>query len=81
MSTKNIRMSIDIEPKAHKRLKMLATSQDLPIRDFVLSLIYPAIYGDYCPNDETLEAMEEAEQGSKDSKANDLNDLFSKLGI
>jgi len=80
MSTKNIRMSIDISPNAHKRLKMIATSKDLPIRDFVLSLIYPAIYENYTPNDETFKAMKEAEDG-KGIKASDLNDLFNQLGI
>ena len=81
MSSKSVtRMSIDIPTKDHKRLKMLANSKGLSLREFVLFLIDPVIHPEKKPNCETVKAMEEARKG-KTIKAKDLQDLWKKLDI
>ncbi|WP_194847504.1 hypothetical protein [Candidatus Neptunochlamydia vexilliferae] len=80
MATQMTRMSIDIPTKDHRRLKVLANSQGLTIREFVLTSLEPALHPTKKPNKETQKAMEDARK-RKTIKANDFEDLCDKLGI
>ena len=80
MSTKIIRMSIDVPPQDHKRIKIFAAAEGTTLREFVIECIHEKIYPERRPNKKTIKAMEEARKG-KTSKAKDFDDLCSQLGL
>lgn len=73
-------MSIDIKKQDHRRLKILADSHGVTIKEFVLNTLDPVLHPQKKPNQETLKAMDDARVG-KTIKAKDFEDLCDKLGI
>lgn len=51
MSSKFTRMSIDIEPTKHKKIKMRAAREGVSIREFVIDCIAEKIDGQGCEKD------------------------------
>ena len=80
MTTKTTRMSIDISIPDHRRLKILADTENMTIREFVLSVLDPILHPEKIPNKKTIRAMENARK-RKTIKAKDFEDLYEKLGI
>lgn len=80
MTTKTIRMSIDVSAKDHKRIKVLASAEGVTLKDFVIECIQEKIHPEKKPNAKTRKAMDDARKG-KTTKAKDLADLYEQLGI
>lgn len=73
-------MSIDIDIKDHKRIKVLAAAEGVSLREFVVDCINEKIYPEKRPNKTTLKAMQAAKKG-KTKKAKNFDDLCKQLGI
>ena len=80
MSTKTIRLSVDMDPKDHKKLKILADTMGVSLREFILSLLDPILHPGKKPNKETIKAMKDARTG-KTIKTKDFYDFCKKLGL
>ena len=81
-NSKTTRMSIDVQLKDHKRIKMLAAAEGISIREFVIECITERIYPEKVkrPNKLTRGAMENARKG-KVIKAKDFKEICKKIGI
>ena len=73
-------MSIDINTKDHRRLKILANSKGLTIRELVLSVLDPILHPNKDPNKDTIAAIEDARK-RKTIKAKDFENLCDQLGL
>ena len=80
MSTKTIRLSVDMDVKDHKKLKILADAMGVTLREFILNLLDPVLHPKKIPNTETIKAMQDARSG-KTVKPKDFHDFCKKLGL
>ena len=80
MSTKTIRMSIDVPLKDHRRIKVFAAAEEATIREFVIECIHDRIYPSKTPTKATKQAMTETRR-KKTLKAKNFDDLCDQLGI
>ena len=80
MAARTTRMSIDVPPQDHRRIKILAAAAGATLREFVIDCIHDRIYLEKQPNKKTRKAMEEA-RGGKVKKAKNFDDLCKQLGI
>lgn len=81
MSTRMVRMSIDVPAKDHKRIKALATIEGVSIKDFVTECVQEKIYPERTPNKTTKKAISDLRKRRNVKKAKNLNELFDDLGI
>jgi len=81
MPAKTVRLSIDILPNEHKRIKALAAVMGVSIREFVTECLYERIYPEKKPNKETAKAIEDLEKRKNLSSAKNVEELFKDLGI
>jgi len=77
---KKAKVSIDLSTIDYKKLLSIAKVQGLSAEEFILDLIYGAIYKNKKPNKATLKAMEDARSG-KTIKTKDFHDFCKKLGL
>jgi Antitoxin ParD len=80
MAKKTTRMSIDVSLKDHTRIKMLAATKGLSIKEFVIECVNERIHPEKKPNAKTRKAMEDARKG-KTIKAKDISEIYKGLGI
>ena len=80
MSAKTIRLSVDMDVKDHKKLKILADAMGITLREFILNLLDPILHQEKKPNKETIKAMKDARSG-KTIKTKDFHDFCKKLGL
>jgi hypothetical protein len=77
----NARMTIDMPPEEHKRLKAMAAFMGITLKDLVLSCLRDHLLSDNEPNDETLKAFGETDEGRGLVRCKDFNDFVNKLGF
>ena len=78
--SKTTRISLDISVQDHKRIKVLASAEGVPLKDFVIQCIHEKINPKKKPNAKTRKSMEDARNG-KTLKAKDIAGLYKHLGI
>ena len=75
------RLTIDMDPKDHKRLKALAVLSGKSMRELVLSCISDYLLSEASPNQETLQAFKETDKGEGLVTCKDVDDLMEKLDL
>lgn len=60
---KEKKISITLSTIDYNKLKSMAKKEKISIEDFILYLVYGAIYKDKKPNKKTLKAIENVEKG------------------
>ncbi|MCP5491945.1 MAG: hypothetical protein H7A40_02750 [Chlamydiales bacterium] len=81
MTTKTVRLSVDMPLRAHKKLKGIAHSHGLTMKDLILGVIEPIIYPEKAPNKETRKAMLDARKGRNLVSYNSIDDFLEKMGL
>ena len=81
MTTKTTRLSVDMNPKEHRRLKMLAHAQGMSVREFVLTLLEPILYPNKKPNKKTQAAIERIEKGIGLKTFDSVEEMWEELGL
>ena len=81
MTSKTVRMSIDISIKDHKRIKFIATMKGISIKEFVTEFLHEKRYQEKVPNKQTQKAIEDLRKKRNLRKAKNINKLFEDLGI
>ena len=79
MTTKSIRITIDLPNKEHKRLKTAATLLGISMKEFVIDSLHET-FKSRTYNKKTLRAIREAEEGNL-KEFDSLEDMFEDLGI
>ena len=80
MTTKSIRITIDLPNKEHKRLKTAATLLGISMKEFVIDSLHET-FKSRTYNKKTLRAIREAEEGKNLKEFDSLEDMFEDLGI
>lgn len=84
------RLTIDISPSSHQKLKALAAYKRVSMRKIIeelieLRLMVQEKHGkcshDHIPNKKTLKAIKDVESKKDLKEYKDVEDLFEKLGI
>ena len=81
MSTISVRLSVDMNPKDHKKLKIIADAYGFTLREFVLNLLDPILHPEKKPNKVTKNIMKDAEKGINLIKYKNIDDFLDKMGI
>ena len=81
MTSKNIRMSIDLPEKDHRKIKALSAVMGVTIKDFVIECIHDRIFSEKKPNKETIAAIEDLDKKRNLHLAENVEELFKDLGI
>lgn len=81
MTTKTTRLSVDMNSKDHRKLKILANANGMTLREFVLTLLDPLLHPNKKPNKATLKAMENAEKGVGLKTYESIEDMWEELGL
>ena len=79
MTTKSIRITIDLPNKEHKKLKIAATLLGVSMKEFVIDSLHET-FKSRTYNKKTLKAIREAEEGNL-KEFDSLEDMFEDLGI
>ncbi|MFW9877321.1 MAG: hypothetical protein ACFFG0_29885 [Candidatus Thorarchaeota archaeon] len=79
MTTKSIRITIDLPNKEHKKLKTAATLLGVSMKEFVIDSLHET-FKSRTYNKKTLKAIREAEEGNL-KEFDSLEDMFEDLGI
>ena len=79
MTTKSIRITIDLPNKEHKKLKTAATLLGISMKEFVIDSLHET-FKSRTYNKKTLRAIREAEEGNL-KEFDSLEDMFEELGI
>ena len=79
MTTKSIRITIDLPNKEHKKLKTAATLLGVSMKEFVIDSLHET-FKSRTYNKKTLRAIREAEKGNL-KEFDSLEDMFEDLGI
>ena len=79
MTTKSIRITIDLPNKEHKKLKTAATLLGVSMKEFVIDSLHET-FKSRTYNKKTLRAIREAEEGNL-KEFDSLEDMFEDLGI
>ncbi len=75
---KKTRVTIDLLPEEHKRLKAIAAIQGTTLQDLIIECIDEKMHK---PNAKTIEIIRKAEKGENLVKCNDFDDFINKLGL
>lgn len=59
MATQTTRLSIDMNPKDHRKLKILADANGLSLKDFLLIVLEPYLHPNKKPNKNVSHMWEE----------------------
>ncbi len=79
MTTRNIRITIDLPNKEHKKLKTAATLLGVSMKEFVIDSLHET-FKSRTYNKKTLKAIRESEEGNL-KEFDSLEDMFEDLGI
>jgi len=79
MSAKTSRLTIDLSPAQHKRLKMAATVMGTSMKDIVILGVDAFLHQK--PNKVTLKAMRQSETGKGLKKFANIDEFLKDLGI
>lgn len=74
---KKTRVTIDLLPEEHKRLKAIAALQGVTLQDLIIDCIDEKMHK---PNAKTIEVIRKAEKGENLIKCDDFDDFIKKLG-
>ncbi len=75
------RMTIDIPPDEHKKLKAVAALLGVPLKDLVLNCLRKYVLSENIPNAETTACFKETDEGKNLVRFKDVEDLINTLGI
>jgi hypothetical protein len=79
MSVKVSRLTIDLPPSEHKRLKKAAFMMDVSMKQLVIMSVEEFMQKKF--NKVTEKALKQSKAGKNLKKFDNLNDLFDDLGI
>ena len=81
--TKKVRLAIACSPEERKRIKMLASYEDMTLNDFVLDCVRQRIRcaKSHIPNEETALALDASDRGEGYREHASLEEMFKFLGI
>jgi macrodomain Ter protein organizer (MatP/YcbG family) len=81
MTASTTRLSIDMESKDHRKLKILADAHGMTLKELILTLLEPLLYPNKKPNKETLKAMEQADKGIGLKTFESVEHMWKELGL
>lgn len=81
MATQTTRLSIDMDPKDHRKLKMLADANGVSLKDFILTLLDPYLHPNKKFNKQTQRAIENAEKGINLRSFKSVEHMWEELGL
>jgi hypothetical protein len=81
MATKTTRLSIDMNPKDHRKLKILADTNGLSLKDFMLIVLEPYLHPSRAPNKKTQKAIENVEKRTNIKSFKDVSHMWKELGL
>lgn len=79
MPAKTSRLTIDLSPAQHRRLKMAATMMGTSMKDIVILGVDAFLHQK--PNKATLKAMKQSETGKGLKKFANMDEFLKNLGI
>lgn len=81
MATHTTRLSIDMNPKDHRKLKILADAHGMSLKEFILTLLEPVLYPNKQPNKDTQKAIENIENGVGLKTFKSVEHMWKELGL
>jgi len=81
MATKTTRLSVDMDSKDHRKLKILAEANGMSLREFILTLLEPLLYPNKKPNKETMKSIEQTEKGKGLKTFSNVEEMWKELGL
>ncbi len=82
---KKDRLSIDVLPEMHEKIKKFATYQEKSISEYVLDSIKDRIRRDaenkHIPNEVTMQTFDDTDQGKNIFECESVEKMFNKLGL
>ncbi len=81
MATETTRLSIDMDPKDHRKLKILAEANGISLKDFILTALDPYLHPKKTPNAKTQKAIENAEKGVGLKTYKSVEHMWKELGL
>lgn len=81
MATQTTRLSVDMDPKEHRKLKILAEANGMTLKEFILALLEPVLYPSKKPNRETQNAIDNVEKGKKLRSFESVEHMWKELGL
>jgi len=75
---KKTRVTIDLPPEEHKRLKAIAALQGVTLQDLIIHCVDEKLHK---PNAKTIEVIRKAERGEGIVECEDFEDFVKKLGL
>lgn len=80
MASRNVRITIDLPVRLHKKLKTSAALLGISMKEFIMDSV-DETFKSRLYNKETLKAIHEAEEGVNVHEFESLEDMFKDLGI
>ena len=81
MATQTTRLSVDMNPKEHRKLKILAEANGMTLKEFILTLLEPVLYPNKKPNKETQKAMDNVVKGKNLKSFKSVKHMWEELGL
>lgn len=81
MATHTTRLSVDMNPKDHRKLKILADANGISLKDFILTVLEPYLHPQKKPNKATLKAIDNIEKGINLRSFKDVEHMWKELGL
>lgn len=81
MATQTTRLSVDMNPKEHRKLKILAEANGMTLKEFILTLLEPILYPSKKPNKETLKAMDNVVKRKNLKSFKSVEHMWTELGL
>ena len=80
MSTRSVRITLDLPKKEHKKLKTTASLLGISMKEIILDSLHE-LYRSRTFNRKTLKAIREAEEGKNVKSFDSLEEMFEDLGL
>lgn len=81
MATHTTRLSIDMNPKDHRKLKILADANGVSLKDFILTVLDPYLHPQKKPNKVTQKAIDSIEKGNNLKTFESVEHMWKELGL
>ena len=81
MATQTTRLSIDMDHKDHRKLKILADANGVSLKDFILTVLDPYLHPKKRPNKATQKAIENVENGKNLRTFESIEQMWEELGL
>ncbi len=81
MATQTTRLSVDMNPNEHRKLKILAEANGMTLKEFILTLLEPVLYPNKKPNKETQKAIDNIEKGKNLRSFESVEHMWKELGL